>query len=250
MREELRQVREHLGEAAHRELLQRVPGLAALGLHLRPGDAREAHLRDLARARRGSAWRQARRPRLRPRRCRRAARLAAASRTSSRVSGRCRGRARRGTRPAARNAGAASRRGVDLRAGIVERQPFAVQRLVRAPHREDVRGGEAAAPQALVVRALRLRRVALHDRERRHVLQRSRRRASIACAPTRQNWCTPRERAHHHAVPDVTWPAICALFGTGRVVADDAVVGDVRVGEKEVAVADRRVAAVLRRAAR
>ena len=43
--EQFRQVRDDLGEAAHREAFHRVPGFAALGLHLRPGDARETHPR-------------------------------------------------------------------------------------------------------------------------------------------------------------------------------------------------------------
>ena len=45
MREQLGDVRQHLDEAAQRELVERIPELAAGAFHARTADADEAHLR-------------------------------------------------------------------------------------------------------------------------------------------------------------------------------------------------------------
>ena len=143
----------------------------------------------------------------------------------------------------------ASRRGValELRARVVERQALAVERLVGAPHREDVarrrsRAGAAlrcwcpaAAPDS-PARSRTAARPAARSRPRR--ASRARRRGRTG--GRRQNAPSTAQS------PIVHVPGDLRVVRQRRVVADDAVVRDVRVGEEQVAVADLRVAAVLR----
>ena len=70
-----------------------------------------------------------------------------------------------------------------------------------------------------------------------------------AWRPTRQNWCTPEPALIVAKSSTVTWPPSVALLAKMRVVADAAVVRDVRVGHEQVAIADDRGAAAARRAA-
>ena len=64
----------------------------------------------------------------------------------------------------------------------------------------------------------------------------------------RENWCTA-EGAHRRVILHMTWPASVRPVHEHGVIADQAIVGDVRVGHDQIVAAEARDAAALDRAA-
>src|SRR5471032_1662390 len=129
--------------------------------------------------------------------------------------------------------------------GLFQRQAGTVDQLVGGADAVDLLAREAAPLQALDVDAVGLRRIAVQEHERRHVLRQAGAHADEGVRADLAELVHIGEAAHDDPVADFDVAGQLRVVREDRVAADLAVVRQVDVGRDPVVVAEPRHADVL-----
>src|SRR5471032_2562001 len=134
------------------------------------------------------------------------------------------------------------------RLGFFQGQSRTVDQLVGGADAVDLLARKAAAFQALDIDAMRLRRIAVQEHERRHILRQAGAHADESMRADLAELVHIRKTAHDDPVADFHMARQLRVVRENRVAADQTVMRQMHVGRNPVVIAQARHTAALHRA--